>query len=493
MALPVLAAYQAKVDLIVQDPEDNLLQAEVDSFIAEAISTYSQYRPVIKVFEYTGDGTAYEFSLPTDWEDGFSAIKEIESPVGAHPPTYLAESAYMLRQTDLAKSFVLSAIPANLADFLFAYSIRHSVTAGAGTISEADFEAVCNLAAGLVCLAIGRKLNQGDTGATITVADETWRTVIRYSEKGQELIALFAQHMAMGPITNPATPAAIVTPGASSDPYAAEEEARKVAKEGRLDAQEARLDATLAIAQADLVIRQADEARQAAEATRVGADQTVTDALIAALEDLLSGGPGDLQTLNTETYLQEAVTFYSRHRPQVATSVIAGDGTGIYDLPTNWIADFSIITELEYPYPSELGEEKLNIMSSEDYWLYSAEAGWELRMRTATPETTENFKLTYTIPHTLTAEATSIPDEDLDAVITLAGALACFALGRKILVAKGSFSKEKKSWFDKGNALKAVYDQHMNKFRGSPEAAFASVQQTAGPSWGGRFFHRRGY
>ncbi len=590
MSLPVLSDYLEKLDQVLQDTNEELDPDIREALVNEAVKMYSAYRPLEKVDRVTGDDS-YTYDLPTDWEDGFSSIKSIEYPADEQTPTILAESTYQVYRSDTGlKLRFLVATPSTLEDYLITYFIRHSVAAGAGTIPESDVDAVVNLIASLACTAIGRKYNQDEGGDTIDVGSEKWRNALRYTEKAKELMDLYLQFMGLGPITNPAAIEALADQAAAesstTDPYAAEKEARAVkadlrlddnetrldnadtragnkdtreataaaslevrltadelrkdAQEDRLDneeirkdaklvldqnadtradskdtreataaaslevrlsAQEVRLDAgevraeaeedrkdaklvldqnedlraeanedrldgALAITQADLVIRQAEEARKAAEAALVTAADTVLDTLLGVLDNLLEGGPGDLQTLNAETYLQEAVQVYSKHRPLAATLEITGNGTGIYDLPDDWVSGFSAITKIEYPFPAELGEEESSILDPGDYMVYETDLGLELRLLKAEPAATEEFRISYTIRHSITAEASTIPDEDTDAIITLAGALACFAMARKILTVRGSFSKEKKDYFDKGNALLEIYHQHLNRFPG---------------------------
>ncbi len=207
MALKKLSDYQLKINQTLQDDETYLEQAEIDAFIQEAIGIYSRHRPLEKVAEIAGDGS-YSYSLPEDWENGFSVIKKIEYPVGEQEPCYLDSARYLLYQDDTAtKLRFLQDTPTAAETFLLTYTIRHSVAAGSpepeGTIVLGDFDAVCNLAAALCCFAIGRALTQETGGATISVANETWRSVIRYSEKGKELMELFNQHLG---INDPVAP-----------------------------------------------------------------------------------------------------------------------------------------------------------------------------------------------------------------------------------------------------------------------------------------------
>jgi hypothetical protein len=202
MAYPVLSAYQAKVSQIIQDADEELALADRDAFIQEAFGIHSKHRPQVKVAEVNGTG-AYLYDLPTDWEEGFSEIESVEYPVSAFDlnaqvPNILDQTRYMIYQGTSKKQLrFLYDTPGATETFLLTYTLRHAVDESAGTIPDADFDAVCNLAGALCCYALGRKLTEESGGASMAVRDQTWRSVLRYSEKGKELMALYNAHMGL--------------------------------------------------------------------------------------------------------------------------------------------------------------------------------------------------------------------------------------------------------------------------------------------------------
>lgn len=197
MAFPVLAAYQTKVVQVIQDADGELATADRDAFIQEAFGIHSQHRPQKKVLSVTGTG-AYLYDLPSDWEDEFSAIDSIEYPPGEQVPAILDQTRYMLYQgADKKQLRFLYDTPGITKTFLLTYTLRHSVDTSTGTIPDADFDAVCNLAGALCCFALGRKLTEESGGASMAVRDQTWRSVLRYSEKGKELMSLYNSHMGL--------------------------------------------------------------------------------------------------------------------------------------------------------------------------------------------------------------------------------------------------------------------------------------------------------
>jgi len=71
--MSTLATFNAIVDDIIQDKAAILTSTQIDAFIASALETYSKDKPLKKPKEYTGDGN-YDYSLPSDWIDGFSVV-----------------------------------------------------------------------------------------------------------------------------------------------------------------------------------------------------------------------------------------------------------------------------------------------------------------------------------------------------------------------------------------------------------------------------------
>ncbi len=205
MPIPLLTDYEVKLDQILQDTDAELDDATRQGYIAEAIKTYSNHRPLEVPLRVTGDGE-YSYALPEDWEDGFSKVRSIEYPAGEQEPVFLDMSQYIIYRDDtgLVLRF-LQATPSTSEEFIFTYLTRHTVDVDEATIPEADMEAICNLAGALSCLALGRKLaEQVGGGGTFNVQDETWRSIIRYSEKAKELMDLFSNHMGINRQTVPA-------------------------------------------------------------------------------------------------------------------------------------------------------------------------------------------------------------------------------------------------------------------------------------------------
>lgn len=204
MALPILVDYEIKFDQVIQDEEVELDDVTRQALIAEAVKTYSFYRPQEIALRVTGDG-GYDYDLPEDWEEGFSSILSIEYPAGEQIPVFLDSVLYKIYKDETgSKLRFLINNPAATEEFILTYTIRHSIEVDLGTIPDVDFDAVVNLAASLGCTAIGRKYTQDAGGSTIAVGGDAWRSVTRYSEKAKELMELFLTHMGVNREVAPA-------------------------------------------------------------------------------------------------------------------------------------------------------------------------------------------------------------------------------------------------------------------------------------------------
>jgi hypothetical protein len=193
-----LADYLTRMGVVLQDEANHLSAAERTGFIQEALRSYSQLRPVLKVAKVEGDG-GYTYDLPTDWEDGFSSVMHVEHPIEQQIPVYLSPERYFLYRdnTGLHLRFFTKTIAAD-DHFLLAYTIRHSADTDGSTPSDADFDAICNLAGGLACHALSRLYSQGIPSSMEVDVAHTWRQAIHYQAKGDKMLELYETHMAGG-------------------------------------------------------------------------------------------------------------------------------------------------------------------------------------------------------------------------------------------------------------------------------------------------------
>ena len=191
-----LTNFETGVASRIQDAANKLSLADRDALITQAVQQrYSKDRPRVLVSDITADGTS-DFALPTgpstppeQFEDGFSEIHTVEYPVGNVPETYIDGADWkMYRKPTGLKIRLLVTVPNAGESIRVEWTLRHTPgTSGQQavntTIPDADFEAVCDLAAALCCEALAATYAQ-TRDATIS-AD-----AVNYRTKSQEYLAL---------------------------------------------------------------------------------------------------------------------------------------------------------------------------------------------------------------------------------------------------------------------------------------------------------------
>lgn len=193
------------------------------------------------------------------------------------------------------------------------------------------------------------------------------------------------------------------------------------------------------------------------------------------------------------TSLEEAVSFYSKDRPREKISVITGDGSNRYALPTDWQDDFSVVKYIEYP-AGDNADQDPSILDQDEVLIWEDDTGKKFQFRFTTLEVGDTAWIKYTLPHTLTDSENSIPETDFSAVVYLTTALSALTAAGRLLKNR-SQSKELVSFRTVVDEYKA-YAQEMLKYyykglginpeRGSPPTLRIfdiDVQASSGVAW----------
>jgi hypothetical protein len=195
-----LTDIQTRLDALLQDAANSLDSKAKDAAIAEAIQKkYSKDVPLEVVSDVAADGTR-DLPLPSAaaavWEDGFSAVKQIEYPIAASPESYIDDNDWKMYRSPAGQKIRLSSSPKNLDYVRVTWTARHK--ADGTTIYAGDVDAVCCLAAAIAFQQLAAKYTQ--TGDSLIQAD-----TVNYRTKGQEYIALakemykrYADHVDLG-------------------------------------------------------------------------------------------------------------------------------------------------------------------------------------------------------------------------------------------------------------------------------------------------------
>jgi hypothetical protein len=149
-----LADYVTLLSNRLQDTAEIVSQPERQRAVREAVRIYSRQRPQTKVQTITGTGSAFTFTLPVDWETGFSRVLAIEFPVDQQTPEFLDEEQYAVRQAPTAPyaerlQFLDMRISSGKTAYVV-YTVAHLVNdQGSDTVPINDREAVAMLAAAI--------------------------------------------------------------------------------------------------------------------------------------------------------------------------------------------------------------------------------------------------------------------------------------------------------------------------------------------------------
>lgn len=160
-----LIDFQSIVQDLVRDDAGKITIVQRDTAIASAIERYSKDRPVIKVEDITAPGGHY-LPLPEAWEDDFSHLQLIETPVGQVPPVMIPNNLWQLYQTPSGLNVQITYALATGAVCRMTFSVRHQLDASHDTIPLGDREPVCCLAAASLCDQLAAQ-HSGTTDSTI--------------------------------------------------------------------------------------------------------------------------------------------------------------------------------------------------------------------------------------------------------------------------------------------------------------------------------------
>lgn len=145
----MLVDYQTLTDNLVRDDTAKIATGDRDRALTAAFARYGKDRPRTKVEDLAGAGTN-ELALPAGWQDGFSALKSLEHPVGNVPATLIAPEFYRLYQKPASTVIQLDSAIGAAQAVRATYTVRHQVDAGTDTIPVDDREPIASYAAAIL-------------------------------------------------------------------------------------------------------------------------------------------------------------------------------------------------------------------------------------------------------------------------------------------------------------------------------------------------------
>jgi len=180
-----LADVKESVEILVQDSSTALSTANRELLIKRAVEAYSLCFPLQTVKEYAGNSIAYQFALPADFYEGFSAVLLVEYPADEQPLCFLKQDTYpqVLKKTDGLYLHFDSFTPGAYTIRII-YTTLHTVATVGGALSVplGDFMMLCYLTAHLWLQTLANKY--ANTQDSSLSAD-----VVNYRTKSDEYAA----------------------------------------------------------------------------------------------------------------------------------------------------------------------------------------------------------------------------------------------------------------------------------------------------------------
>ena len=188
MATHTLTEAVAQVRRLLRDQSTTvplIADTDLQAMIGQAVQRYSNDRPLVTVEDLTADGAA-ETALPDDWQEGFSVLRQVEYPVDQTPPCVLDPRSWTLWDGLTGRTILwLDERPAAGATVRLTYTRQRVLAAQAKdtTVPDADWYAVCDLAASIAADALAARYAQ--TSEPVLGAD-----TVNYRSKQQEWAAI---------------------------------------------------------------------------------------------------------------------------------------------------------------------------------------------------------------------------------------------------------------------------------------------------------------
>lgn len=146
----------SRVNELTKIPTTSIMTtADRRDLIVRAVREYSLRRPYFGIYAQTAGSLDY-YSLPSDFEDGFSSILEIEYPITSTPKEVIESDDYDIDiMSDGKKLRFSSNSPTSGEIFWIKYTKRHTFdSSDLSTVPLADELGVAYLACSIICNAI---------------------------------------------------------------------------------------------------------------------------------------------------------------------------------------------------------------------------------------------------------------------------------------------------------------------------------------------------
>lgn len=134
--------------------------------------------------------------------------------------------------------------------------------------------------------------------------------------------------------------------------------------------------------------------------------------------DLLRDQDSRITTTQRDAVIADAVREYSRRKPRLLVQDVTGDGTRLLPLPAAWVADHSLLSDIEYP----IGDLPPTLLES--FSFYRSPTATKILLADAVASG-QNARLSFTAPHQVDGDEDTVPAADREAVCNYAAAILC--------------------------------------------------------------------
>lgn len=197
--------YLERLETTLQDTAEKLQPDDKDRNLSRAVLIYSKDKSRKLIHEITGDGSAYDFALPSSWIEGFSnIIGKIEYPADDYQnPVYIEDDEWIFFKK-LVSSVTTTYLrfttftPASNKKARFLYSIPHTLNETTNTIVDNDIEAVIALTAALCFWALAAKFAQTTDPTIDADVIDYQRKSDLYTTLAKEQLSIYNSLMGLG-------------------------------------------------------------------------------------------------------------------------------------------------------------------------------------------------------------------------------------------------------------------------------------------------------
>jgi len=201
--------YLARLETTLQDDAEKLQPDDKYRLLSQAAIIFSKDKPLTKIKEETGNGSAYDFSLPSDWCEGVSfIIGKIEYPADEYQTPLCIEAedwmffkklvTVLTVSTTTTYLRFLSFTPASGKKIRYEYATLHTINEATNTINDSDIEAVIVLTAALCFWALAAKFAQSTDSTLEADVIDYQRKSDLYTTLAKEKMAIYNSLMGLG-------------------------------------------------------------------------------------------------------------------------------------------------------------------------------------------------------------------------------------------------------------------------------------------------------